>query len=266
MNESSKNTSKPLIMTDFDTTLIIQNSLNILSKKVFRYYLKKKRLGNLIKKIPIFITRLKEVYTNKLVPDLFLFDDTDTVIKKAKMLKGIPYFLYLEKTLPELDINPFWLEQCLRARKKHKIDPKLPITIVSRNGEQEIKDFLEFENNENNIELLNNKNLINKLSLITGKKINPKKLLKKKLIKNKEIFEILDISFKIKANKLCKKLVIIDNKKTQMYTGIIKKTSDIGVIERKNKAILYENNIVLADNEENMYKTWAKEFVNVQVK
>lgn len=250
--------TQPKIMSDFDSTLITKNSLNLLTIRIVKYFIKTKRFGKLIKKTPILWTRLRELYTSKkIIPEILIVDDSDLVIKKAKQLKGIPYSIYKE-IIPELEYNRKWIFECIRLQNKYNLENEI-VTIVSRNGVEEIDDFLKFKNKKN-IDILNDKIFIDKLSRISKRKYGkvPEN------ITNREVLEYLGIKLVVIANQLCKKLVIIDNKKDFIYTGIVRKTIDLGVIERKNKALLYENNIVLADKEEKMYTTWAKEFVCVQ--
>jgi hypothetical protein len=260
MNKSKK----PVIMTDFDNTMIKQNSLNILSKKIGKYYLKTGQIAKLLKNFSILWIRLKELYTNKkLLEDILIFDDSDVVIQKAKRLKRIPYSLYLNETVPILELNRTWILTALKLMRKYDLEDE-NIIIVSRNGHEEIEDFLDHENNIINRKLIEDKEFLSEVKKISGKKLDPSKMLQSKKLTNRDILRFFGFEFEIIANKLCKKMLIIDNKKDFIYTGIIRKTVDIGVIERKNKALLYENNIVIADKEEEIYKSWTKEFVCVE--
>lgn len=251
---------KPKIMSDFDSTLIKQNSLNILSKKVAKYYLKNGKFLKLIKNLPLIIIRLKEIYFPQTLSDAAMIDNTDIMIKKARMLLGIPYSIYKEHTIPELEISQAWIEQCLTQKIKYNIDE--PINIVSRNGIQEIEDFFSYSSKKN-MDLLKNKSFLKKVSKITDKQYKPNYYLKKENISNEEILKFFGIEIKIIANILRKQKVILNSKEDYIYTGIIESNHELGVIERKNKAIIYQNNIVLADKEETFYKTWAKEFICV---
>jgi hypothetical protein len=264
MKNTGKMTKKPVIMSDFDSTMIKQNSLNILTKNIIWHYIKLGQFGRLIAKgIPVLWLRMGDLYTLKRrIPEAFVFDDSDLVIKKAKQLNGIPYSIYTKETIPFLEINRFWLEECLRLQKKYDIQG--PIQIVSRNGLEEIKDFFDYSNNPTNISILEDKKFLDKLSNISGKKFRPKKILKKKKITNKDILDVLGLDFTIIANEFCKKLAIVEDRKDLVYTGVVRPKHKLGIIEKKNKALLYEGNIVLADKEELIFRKWAKELICVE--
>ena len=207
---------------------------------------------------------IREIYTSQqIIPEILIFDEGDLVIKKARLLRNVPYSIYKRKAIPKLTINRNWLIACLEQMKKHSLENE-PIIIVSRNGIKEIEDFFAHKNNKSNIDMLRDRGFMDKLGKILDRKYPLNDILNRKDATNREIFESLGLRFEIIANELEKKQAIIDNKKDWVYTGIVNKVHHIGVIERKNKAILYENNIVLADKEEKMYNTWAKEFVCVQ--
>jgi hypothetical protein len=254
----------PKILSDFDSTLIKQNSLNIFTFKIIKYYLKKGNIAKILKSIPALWIRVKEIYiTKKLVPEILIFDDSDIVIRKAKKLKNVPYSIYKRDTIPELEINPTWIVECMKMRMKHKIESKT-ITIVSRNGIDEINDFLDASANDNTKAILSNQELMENVRQITHKKYYAYNLLIKKEMTNRDVLKFFDVDIEIIANDLCKKPAIVNNQKDMIYTGIVKGMHEIGVIERRNKALLYENNLVLADKEEILYQTWAKDFTCVE--
>jgi len=249
------------IMSDFDSTLIVQNSLNIMSRQIFNNYMRNHKYMRLLKSVPVLWIRIKEVFVAKtMFPEFLVLDDSDLVIRKAKKLKGVPYSIYCKETVPLLDINATWILACLRLKKEFK-KQKEKVTIVTRNGIDETEFFLESKATKVSRDILNDKSLISTASQLRGKTMRRKKV---RSITNRKVLEYFGIKLDVIANKFVKRPVVVDGKKDQIYTGVVKNTHPIGIIEVRNKAILYENNVVIADKEEKMYAAWTKKFVNVE--
>ncbi len=225
------------IAADFDNTVIKSNSLVIFFKRKLRSAKNVKEKYSAIKKaIKAGVVWGKEITRNFIgfVTGKNDFNDYDSIIRKAKSIKGVAV-KELYDIIPYLQINPVFLESFSELKNKLfnkeviNKDKLVDVILTTRNDEDFIENFLKFPAND-------------------------------------EIFKRYGLNFIPVGNCfLSNNAVYTGEIKTGKNASLIIKNGDL--IDKKTKTELYKSRIVFGDNEEFIaLSKKSKAMINVQAK